>query len=90
MGPEEEQEARTPRPWFTRCRRCRRALKTPESMQVGFGPRCVRLVKLTGAEAEHVRQFFLLPGVAPSGAPPRARSLEWARFWILPNSPSTP
>ena len=75
---------------YLRCRRCRRALKTPESMRVGFGPHCIRLVELTHEEAEQARQLLLLPNVTPSAAPPRAPALEWARFWILPDSPAPP
>lgn len=78
----------SPRPWHTRCRRCRRALKTSESMQAGFGPRCMRLIQLTAAELAWAAQLELLPSTATptnvSGPAQRAGDLAWARFWILP------
>ena len=90
--------------WYTRCRRCRRALKTAESMQVGFGPHCIRLVELTPSEREQLnlpgfldhlyRQLaegFTPPARAASTESPRPREicLPWARFWLLPDDPPT-
>jgi hypothetical protein len=39
---------------YERCRRCRRALKNPESRKIGFGKVCARKAGVTGLDPENV------------------------------------